>query len=285
MATSTWQVVHCGYLAKKRRYATGWHSRFCLLENGELSSYTDETRCTRTGSFILGSSSLVRVLNGDTSYQGRGPENAFVVFDPSDDYLLRQSGADDGADDGDDALMDSMIFDTSLDESFEGTASANRSRLSSNTSATDSYSASSVASLVKSAAGQEKACIKQAPFLLAAEDSESLETWMIALIQAINGAYRPEENFAAGPEAGESSAAGWTASGPVARSSTLEDNCVAADSVVDDVIESTMAVMQGPLRMHDEDGTAFASPALQALRNRYSKQASSYAFTDYDIYS
>ena len=240
-----WAVEYQGYLSKRRRRVNGWHPRFIVLEHSVLSSFTDETRRRQTGCIRIGAGTLVQVLpQSSGALPGRGVlANAFAVFDPTDDYMLRRRREENGDDDdaaSSGALLYSMIFDTSLDEPFSGaTPEDSQPPLPLNSTSGDH-------------AGSE-----QAPFLLAADDSHTLEMWMIALIQCINGAYRPDEGFEAG--------------------SDTQPTCWSRGRIDDDA-NGGWAPMAGPVLCGE--GSYIANPSMY-LRTRYVRAVRPRLFVDY----
>ena len=76
--SQAWDISLNGFLEKKRQNLKIWHWRFMNLQNSILTSYTDETKVTKTGEFYLHSNCKVEVL-----LQG-GDENSFIVYESND---------------------------------------------------------------------------------------------------------------------------------------------------------------------------------------------------------
>jgi hypothetical protein len=76
--SQAWDISLNGFLEKKRQNLKIWHWRFMNLQNSVLTSYTDETKVTKTGEFYLHANCKVEVL-----LQG-GDENSFIVYESND---------------------------------------------------------------------------------------------------------------------------------------------------------------------------------------------------------
>lgn len=75
-----WDHV-AGFLEKRSKRMKLWNVRWCVLADGELRTYIDESEAYQTGSYIITQSTIVEAL----PFEGE-KKFIFAIHDPSQDY-------------------------------------------------------------------------------------------------------------------------------------------------------------------------------------------------------